>query len=278
MPLDLTLLARAAPPGSLRYFAQLYTPPEKRTVLLALFLIDAEIRESAASLNHDVAHTRLRWWRDEIERLVNRNAQHPATKVLVEQITDTKPFARLHEIIVAADIELARMTFETAKELRAYTERSGGVVTQLAGEQLATSNELGAATDALARVGGAIRETEIIRDLQRDSHAGRLFVPLARLDQHKLKIGDLQITAPSPAAIALVGELASQAHERLTSAMGEIPAEARATLRPLLVLGELHVKLLKRIERAPAGVFTQRVELSPWDRVWTAWRAARRSA
>ena len=39
----------------MRYFALLYTPPEKRDAVMALFIIDSELRESAQSANHDVA-------------------------------------------------------------------------------------------------------------------------------------------------------------------------------------------------------------------------------
>ena len=69
-PLDDSLVNRAAPPGSMRYFSLLYAPEERREQVCALYVIDAEIRESAQSVNHDVAHTRLQWWRGEIDRLV----------------------------------------------------------------------------------------------------------------------------------------------------------------------------------------------------------------
>jgi hypothetical protein len=45
--LDDSLVNRAAPPGSMRYFSLLYAPENKREQLLALYVIDAEIRESA---------------------------------------------------------------------------------------------------------------------------------------------------------------------------------------------------------------------------------------
>ena len=65
--LDDSLVNSAAPPGSMRYFSLLYAPDDRRDQVLALYVIDAEIRESAQSVNHDVAHTRLQWWRAEIE-------------------------------------------------------------------------------------------------------------------------------------------------------------------------------------------------------------------
>ena len=107
----------------MRYFALLYTPVEKRDVATALFVIDAEIRESAQSANHDVAHTRLQWWRQEIDRLVNSNAQHPATRVLSAATPNRRAFSKLHELVVAADMDLARMTYANDQELHAYCAR-----------------------------------------------------------------------------------------------------------------------------------------------------------
>src|SRR5687768_13273727 len=153
---DDTLINRAAPPGSMRYFAVLYTQAEKRDALTALFIIDAEIRESAQSANHDVAHTRLQWWRQEIDRAVNDNAQHPATRLLASSTTDRRQFGQLHELIVAADMDLARMTYRNEQELRAYCARSGGSITELMASQLAVSVPLDAAARTAANKLGAL--------------------------------------------------------------------------------------------------------------------------
>ena len=48
-------------------------------------------------------------------------------------------------------------------------------------------------------------------------------------------------------------------------------------LRPVLVLAELHRKLLDRIAARNYDVATERVELGPLQKPWTAWRAARRA-
>ncbi len=66
----------------MRYFSLLYAPEDKRDIVLALYAIETEIRESAKSASHDVAHTRLTWWRAETDRLINGNPQHPATRIL----------------------------------------------------------------------------------------------------------------------------------------------------------------------------------------------------
>ena len=41
--LDDSLINRAAPPASMRYFSVLYAPQEKRAAVMALYVVDAEI-------------------------------------------------------------------------------------------------------------------------------------------------------------------------------------------------------------------------------------------
>jgi phytoene synthase len=256
--LDPDYINRAAPPGSMRYFALLYTPREQRELLTALFVIDAEIRISATQVAHEVAHTRLQWWRAEVDRLINRCAQHPATQV-VQAALPTADFSILHELLAAADMDVARMTYNTAKELAAYFERSGGVILELLTGQ----------REYARHIGIFIRRVETLRDLAIEARVGRVYWALDDLDQHQVPIAALRANAPSPATHSLI----AAEIERLRVQF----AAMTPTSRPIHVFAQLHAKLLDTVERANYNVFAQRHELGPIEKAWTAWRAARRS-
>ena len=260
----------------MRYFALLYTPDELRDAVTALFVIDSEIRESAQSANHDVAHTRLQWWRTEIDRLVNATPQHPATKALnLPNAPQRREFAKLHELIVAADMDLARMTYVNAAEIKAYASRSGGATAEVIAMTL--NPQADTASRAVAnRLGVAIRLTEIVRDARADAYGGRLYVPLDALDSHGAKLEDLaakEYGAAPRAALRAVAEIASQ---EFAAAMDDISKSGRAYLRPLAVLGALHRQLLKRIAQRDFDVAGERIDLGPIEKPWVAWRAARK--
>src|SRR5262245_51288869 len=178
----------------MRYFSLLYAPEHRRDQLLALYVVEAEIRESAQSANHDVAHTRLGWWRAEIDRLVNANPQHPATRLLNDSTAiDRTVFAKLHETIVAADMDLARMTYSNMRELRAYCSRSGGAIQELMAALLLAPAPLDEATRATAnRIGIGVRQSEILRDLRQDAYAGRVYLPQDQLTAHTVTLEDLR--------------------------------------------------------------------------------------
>jgi 15-cis-phytoene synthase len=276
--IDDSLINRAAPPGSMRYFALLYVPPEKRATATALLLIDAEIRESAQSPNHDVAHTRLQWWRQEIDRLVNANAQHPATRLLSASPLDRQRFAKLHELVAAADMDLARMTYRTLQELRAYASRSGGAITELLADYLAHPAELDNATRIAAnRIGALIRATEIVRDVRQDAYDGRLYLPLDVVAQHGFNEAQLRAKDTPAAARAALSALTAQLRSDFRATLTSIPHSMRAYLRAHFVLAGLHEAVLARIAGRGFDVGAERIELGPISKPWVAWRAARRA-
>lgn len=274
--LEEDLINRTAPPGSLRYFSLLYSPEERRESVLALYAIDTEIRESAKSASHDVAHTRLTWWRAETDRLVNGNPQHPATRLLHERNSgDRSVFSKLHEVLAAADMDLARMTFSSQQELRAYCSRSGGAIQELVASHLAAPNALDESARAAAnKLGVGIRMAEIVRDLRQDAHDGNVYLPLDLLDQHELKNDHLRAREVDPKLKDALRKVRTNAIAEL-----ELPARGPQTehLRPIYVLAALSRKLLDRIAARNYDVATERIDLGPLQKPWTAWRAARKA-
>jgi phytoene synthase len=267
------MVNRAAPPGSMRYFSLLYTPEPKRAAVTALYVVAAEIHESARSANHDVAHTRLAWWRAEIERLVNGSPQHPAMRALnAEDARRRSGYSKLHELAAAADMDLARMTYANAQELRAYAVRSGGALAELIASELAAPDTLDPETRAHAvRIGAGVRRAEILRDLRQDAHEGRLYAPLDELDAQGLTQAQLHARDCDPRLKNLLGVWARGVREELAHAGGR-HAEV---LRPLNVLAALHRRLLDRIAAHDYDVLARRIELGPVEKPWVAWRAAR---
>lgn len=261
----------------MRYFALLYTPPQMRAAISALYVIDAEIRESAQSVNHDVAHTRLQWWRQEIDRLVNDNPQHPATRILNAQPDfDRKLYSRLHELLAAADMDLARMTYLNARELRAYCARSGGIVQELIAMLLATPATLDDAARALAnRIGVGVRQAEMLRDVRQDAYDGRLYLPLDELEKAAITLEDLRAREVSSKVRAALAGFRENIAADLDVHGNSFERGPRAYLRPLFVIAALHRRLLDRIARSNYEVASQRIELGPVEKPWVAWRAAR---
>lgn len=277
--LDEALINRAAPPGSLRYFALLYAPAQRRTALTALLVIETEIRESATSVNHDVAHTRLRWWRSEVDRMVNGTAQHPAARVLQSDAVVTRDsWNLLHEMLSSADMDLARMTYHSIEELAAYCSRSSGILCELMALQSSASTVANTTLrSAINRIGTGLRQTEVLRDLRQDCRDGRLYLPLGILDRHEVGMSELQQPQFSAATQSALREYCGCVMQRFDDAMDAVPRTSWAPLRPLLVLAALHRRLLRRMASQLGNLARERIELGPVEKPWIAWRAAMRA-
>jgi phytoene synthase len=272
---------RGAPPGSLRYFAVLFAPPAARPVLDALYGFEAEIRATVDANSHETAHARLQWWRGEVDRLAaGRPPTHPIAIALapLRQRRDAD-IASLHESLVAADLDLARLTYRNWHELDAYCYRAAGALqtlaaATLAGERAATAAEL----EFARQLGSAQRQAEMIRDFQLDLRRGRLYLPLEVIEAAGFDPSGWQQVPPKEPATQLLGAWRARVARSLASLPGLLPEKSqRAAQRPGLVLAALHERLLKETARVPndAGL---RADVGPLARLWTAWRTAVRYA
>ncbi len=265
-----------APPGSLRYFAVLFAPLVVRPVLDALYGFEAEIRTTVEGVSHEAAHARLQWWRAEIDRLVAGRATHPVALAL-QPLRENRnvDLSLLHETLVAADLDLARLTYRNWHELDAYCFRAAGALQTVAAAALAGERPLAGPERKFARqLGSALRQAEMIRDLRRDLRNGRLYLPVEVLEAAGLDATTLRGTVQSPVLDPLLGAWRSRISATLASLPGMLPERAhRLTQRPGLVLGALHEKLLMQTAQVGRNA-DDRAEVKPMTRLWTAWRTA----
>lgn len=270
---------RGTPPGSLRQFAVTYAPPHARPVLEALYAYEAEIADTTRASSHEVAHTRLAWWRDEVDCLLAARPRHPVTRALLplrDRAGDD--LALLLEPLVAAEIDLARLTLDDAQQVERYCFRAAGSLQTLAAIASLDSGTLGDAERTFARrLGVAVRRTEHLRDLRADLAAGRLRLPLDALTAIGVDPQALRVDAIPPAFQDLLRATRDELQRELATVGELLDGEARTCQRQGLVLAALHRKLLAQIRHGPALAPT-RAEVPPWTRLWTAWRTALRAA
>lgn len=271
---------RGAPPGSLRYFAVLFAPPSARPVLDALYGFDAEVRASIDATAHEAAHAKLQWWRGEIDRLAAGRPAHPIAVALapLRERRDAD-VASLHELLVAADLDLAGFTYRSWEELDAYCHRASGTIQILAAATLAGERTVTAAELEFARqLGSAQRQVEMIRDFQHDLRRGRLYLPLDVIEAAGLDASGWRQAPPKEPVTGLLDAWRSRVGRSLAALPELLPDRSqRASQRPGLVLAALHQQLLKETARVPFDAGS-RADVGPLARLWTAWRTAVRSA
>jgi len=266
--------ARPAAPAT-RALAWLYVREEQRPLVTALCALEDEIGASLRpGIDHQVAHTRLAWWREECARCAASRPAHPLTRAIAALFAgrDAAPLAGLAGLVDVAQWDLAAATFDTRRELTAYCERwAAGFIVPLA---LLAAPQLDAPVPRA--LGAALREGELLSSLAQDAQSGRLRLPLDELTH--AGVDPREFPAP-PWAPGLAAQLADR-HRELRAALARsvaaVPPAAQPKLRPLLVWASLTHLASERAERRLPAAPAASDHHAPLDG-WRAWRAARRA-
>ena len=266
-------------PGSLRHFAVLFSGSPDKPLIEAVYAFEAELRRIVAASSHEAAHARLQWWRGELDRLAAGRTSHPLTGALLPlRGRRDVDLTLLHEMLVAADLDLARMTYATWQELDAYLFRSAGIAQTLIAALLAGERGLAPAEREFARrLGAALRQGEMLFDLDRDLARGRLYAPTAALEAAGV---DPQAFAHDRRT-ATASTFIAGWQERVLGELQSVPAiladpALRGAQRHGLVLAALHARWLEKRPALGAARDGAPPELGPLNRLWTAWRTALR--
>lgn len=251
-----------------------FAPETVRPAIAALFDIERELAATARDgLDHAVAHARLDWWDEELERLARAAPRHPAARALAAAAAAAgRSPPDLRPLVEATRIEVARVAFLDRSELDAYLGHwAMAVFGTLALLDVADATPLApAARRYAAAAGPALREIELLALVTRHARAGRVFVPL----------GDPPAAHAPWTQEPLAGEQAEALRLRLAALQNTVrdacrglPTAARSALRPALVWSALGLRTARACLVALPGS-PQPARGEPLRRTLLAWRAA----
>ncbi|HWZ65035.1 MAG TPA: squalene/phytoene synthase family protein [Steroidobacteraceae bacterium] len=268
------MTAPARPAASAtRALAALYAPPPQQPLCAALSALEEEIGASLRpGIDHQVAHARLAWWREECARCAASKPAHPLTRDIAAAFAGRDPsiLEGLTGLVDVAQWDLAAATFATRGELTGYCERwAGAMVVPLA--QLGAPEVDAAIPRAL---GAKLRESELLASLALEARAGRLRLPLDELGAAGVDAASFPPPPWPPALAALLAARHRQLRAELSAGVGALPASAQPALRALLVWTVLAHLGSRRAERRLPAALPAGDHHAPLDG-WRAWRAAR---
>jgi phytoene synthase len=267
---------KAASSGSSFYYAFMFLPPPRRAAITAFYAFCREVDDVVDEVSDPaIAATKLAWWRKEVASSYAGQPSHPVMKALLPLSADYRITAEhLMAVIDGCQMDLDQTRYLDFAGLARYCHLVAGVVGEVA------SNIFGRETEATLayahRLGLAMQLTNIIRDVGDDARRGRIYLPVAELQQFDVKAHELlKRSAPhgySERFSALMAFQAERAHRLYDEAFALLPETDRVAQKPGLMMANIYRQLLREIEAGQFQVLHQRISLTPLRKLWIAAR------
>lgn len=248
---------RVAPPGSSLHYALLRLDDEALHRALCVHAVVRELCDTVEGTSDAaVAHRKLAWWLEEIERAQSGNAAHPAAQLLQRSLASPGALA---PAVVAAERVLHERGCESFEDLERYGAQTAGLALRLALPDAADD-------DAACKLGAALTLVRALSELRRrDGHAAAL-LPGASLRQHGVEDTMLYAECAGPALVAHTREHARRALAAFTG-VGACESFANA-------LRAMAIASLRKLERNRFDALGRDMNLAPVRKLWVAWRNA----
>ncbi len=267
---------KAVRSGSSFYYSFLFLPLEQRRAITALYAFCREVDDVVDECTDaGVAHRKLDWWQEEIERCFAGRARHPVSRALEQPVHNYNlPPEYFREIIDGMEMDLQQNRYENFSELALYCHRVAGVVGLLSAEIFGYRHR-----DTLRyaeELGTAFQLTNILRDVREDAERGRIYLPLDELLEHRLNPHELLNTRATDRLHDLLRFQAQRARRYYRRAISHLPPADRYAQRSGLIMAAIYQTLLDEIEADGFRVMQRRLSLTPLRKLWIAWSTARR--
>ena len=258
--------------GSSFYYSFLFLPTKQRNAMMVLYAFCREVDDIVdADMDSSIAKIKLQWWREEIERVFQDQAQHPVGRALqpvIKQFDLAQEY--FQEIIDGMEMDLQQNRYQTFSELSLYCYRVASVVGLLSAEIFGYTHRdtLKYAHD----LGMAFQLTNIIRDVHEDAARDRIYLPQEDLEKFNVSNADILHNKESENFYRLMQFEADRAKDYYHKAISQLPDIDRYTQRAGLIMAAIYRSTLEEVESDGFKVLTQRVSLTPLRKFWLAWK------
>ncbi len=263
---------RAAQSGSSFYYAFLFLEPQRRAAITAFYAFCREVDDVVDEVSDPgVAATTLAWWRSEVAASFAGQPTHPAMQALMPHVQAFRiEPGHLLAVIDGCEMDLHQSRYLDYAGLQRYCHLVAGIVGEVASNIFGRTE---ATTLAYAHTQGlAMQLTNIIRDVGDDARRGRIYIPMAEMQQFDVKAAEILNRTYSERFTALMRFQSERAHRTYDAAQALLADSDRRAQKPGLMMGNIYRALLREIEADDFRVLHQRVSLTPVRKLWIAMR------
>jgi 15-cis-phytoene synthase len=168
------------------------------------------------------------------------------------------------EIIAGVEMDLTIQRYQTFDELRVYCYRVASAVGLVSIEIFGYRNV--ACKEYAIELGLALQTTNIIRDVAKDLHAGRIYLPLKDLARFAYSEKDLQDQRYNDRFVRLMQFEADRARQFFARAAEILPPEDRRSMVAAEIMASIYRGLLRRMELDKFRVFEKEYALNKLEK------------
>jgi phytoene synthase len=206
---------------------------------------------------------RLSEWRESLRRArPNESTFADDVGRLMEKYALTPEM--LEEIIAGVEMDLSIKRYQTFEELRVYCYRVASAVGLVSIEIFGYRNP--ACKEYAIQLGLALQMTNIIRDVGKDLHAGRIYLPQEDLARFNYSEKELQNRQHDDRFVRLMQFEAARAREFFAGAAETLPAEDRKSMVAAEIMASIYRGLLRRMELDKYHVFEKEYGLNKLEK------------
>jgi phytoene synthase len=255
------------------YHAFRILPAQQRRAMCALyaFMRIADDISDDGGTTHE-RRTALEAWRDALHASLRGEYRHPIFPALHHTIDHHSiPIRHFEEVLDGVCMDLEISSYATFADLYGYCYRVASAV------GLACIHIWGfsgpAARPAAEAAGIALQLTNILRDVGEDAQRGRIYLPLEDLARFGISTEDLRRGGCDDRFRALMRFQADRAYGYYDDALPLLTSLSRPGRAVFLVILRTYRALLDAIVERDFDVFTGRIRLARWYKLWLAARA-----
>ena len=260
-----------------RFLAALFVPADRRPYLFALYAFGLEIGRVRETVSEALpGEIRLQWWRDALQGEARGDVRaNPIAGALEATIARFRlPRAALVALVDARVFDLYDDPMPSTNDLEGYCGETSSALIRLSSLVLADGADPGGA-EAAGHAGVAYAMTGLLRALPWHARRGQVYLPADVLARFGVTREDIVMGRGGPGLAAALAELRAVARHHL-GRMRDLRATIALAAAPAFLPVSLAEPYLRRMERRGYDPLRDVIDLPPWRKLWSLWRAARR--